>query len=136
MNKPFVVLNVTTGKYISYSDSQGEFSFNDGSADINSAIIWELERDFEQGALGIGGEEDMVGYEDGVRHEFKKVYVQVIKTIVPVVEDLPIVEHITARNKTIYGVIRKDITVEQARVLDPYTFPKDGGFFIRQKNDK
>lgn len=60
--------------------------------------------------------------------------VQVFRTIVPIaVESLEIVEHITARNKVIRGVIRKDVTAAQAKAIDPYTFPKDGGYFIREK---
>ena len=47
--------------------------------------------------------------------------------------DLPIVEHITQKGKTLKGIIRMDLTKEQAQAIDPYTFRKDGGFFIRDK---
>lgn len=45
----------------------------------------------------------------------------------------PIVEHVTARGKTIRGVIRNDLTKEQAKAIDPFTFRKDGGWFIRER---
>lgn len=60
--------------------------------------------------------------------------VQVFVTIVPIAEEsLEIVEHKTARDKIIRGVIRKDVTAARAKAIDPYTFPKDGGYFIREK---
>ena len=43
------------------------------------------------------------------------------------------VEHTTGRGKTIRGIVRKDITVQEAKQIDPHTFRKDGGFFIREK---
>lgn len=42
-----------------------------------------------------------------------------------------IVEHVTQKGKTIRGVIRTDLTKDQAQQVDPYTWKKDGGFFIR-----
>lgn len=44
-----------------------------------------------------------------------------------------IVEHTTKRGKVIRGVIRKGITEKQALEIDPYTWAKDGGFFIREQ---
>jgi hypothetical protein len=46
-----------------------------------------------------------------------------------------IIEHVTkqGKGKTIKGIVRKDITKAEAKAIDPYTFPKDGGFFIREK---
>lgn len=46
--------------------------------------------------------------------------------------ELPIVEHITQKGKKILGVIRTDLTKEQAQAIDPYTWKKDGGYFIRK----
>lgn len=48
--------------------------------------------------------------------------------------ELSIVEHVTGRGKTIRGVIRADLTKEQAQAIDAYTFKKDGGWFIREKH--
>lgn len=48
----------------------------------------------------------------------------------------PIVEHTTQHGKVLRGIVRKGITREQARALDPYSFAKDGGFFIREKHLK
>jgi hypothetical protein len=45
---------------------------------------------------------------------------------------LPIVEHTTTKGKVIRGVIRTDLTKEQAQAIDPYTWKKDGGYFIRE----
>lgn len=45
-----------------------------------------------------------------------------------------IVEHVTGRGKTLRGVVRVGITAEQAKAVDPYTFRKDGGWFIREKH--
>lgn len=46
---------------------------------------------------------------------------------------LPIVEHQTKR-RLLRGVIARDLTKEQAEAIDPYTFKKDGGWFIREKH--
>jgi hypothetical protein len=46
----------------------------------------------------------------------------------------PLVTHITSKGKEIKGVIRTDLTLDQAKSIDPYTFKKDGGFFIREKH--
>lgn len=47
-----------------------------------------------------------------------------------------IVEHVTKNGagKTIRGIIRTDLTLAEAKEIDPYTFRKDGGFFIREKH--
>ena len=47
-----------------------------------------------------------------------------------------IVEHVTGRGKTLRGIVRTDLTLEQAKEIDPYTFRKDGGYFIREKHVK
>lgn len=44
-----------------------------------------------------------------------------------------IVEHVTRKGKTLRGVIRRDLNGHQAAAIDPYTFRKDGGWFIREK---
>lgn len=44
-----------------------------------------------------------------------------------------IVEYTTKKGKVIKGVVRKDLTIQQAKDIDPYTFKYDGGFFIREK---
>ena len=46
--------------------------------------------------------------------------------------NLPIVKHTTKRGKVIEGVIRSDIDHAQAKALDPYTFKKNGGWFVRR----
>jgi hypothetical protein len=45
-----------------------------------------------------------------------------------------IVEHVTGKGKTLRGVVRKDLTQDQAKQADEYTFKKDGGWFIREKH--
>lgn len=45
-----------------------------------------------------------------------------------------IVEHVTRKGKTLRGVIRRDLTQEQAKQIDEYTFRKDGGWFIRERH--
>lgn len=47
-----------------------------------------------------------------------------------------IVEHVTkgGKGKTIRGIIRTDLTYQQAKAIDEYTFKKDGGYFIREKH--
>ena len=45
-----------------------------------------------------------------------------------------IVEHVTKKGKTLRGIIRTDLTKEQAQAIDAYTFRKDGGWFIRDKH--
>lgn len=49
-----------------------------------------------------------------------------------------IVEHITAKGKKLRGIIRTDLTADQAKAIDPYTFRKkngagETGWFIRAK---
>jgi len=43
------------------------------------------------------------------------------------------VEHVTGRGKTLRGVVRTDLNGHQAAAIDPYTFRKNGGWFIREK---
>ena len=45
-----------------------------------------------------------------------------------------VVKHTTMKGKVISGVIRTDLTIEQAEAIDPYTFKKGDGFFIREKH--
>jgi 16S rRNA A1518/A1519 N6-dimethyltransferase RsmA/KsgA/DIM1 with predicted DNA glycosylase/AP lyase activity len=45
-----------------------------------------------------------------------------------------IVEHITRKGKTLRGVIRRDLSQDEAKQIDEYTFRKDGGWFIREKH--
>ncbi len=47
-----------------------------------------------------------------------------------------LVEHVTknGKGKTIRGVVRTDLTQDQAKEIDPYTFKKNGGWFIREKH--
>lgn len=44
-----------------------------------------------------------------------------------------VIEHTTKKGKLIKGFVLKEITKQQAQDIDKYTFPKDGGFFIREK---
>jgi predicted RNA methylase/superfamily II DNA/RNA helicase len=44
-----------------------------------------------------------------------------------------IVEHVTKR-RTLRGMIRRDLSEGEAKGIDPYTFKKDGGWFIREKH--
>jgi hypothetical protein len=50
--------------------------------------------------------------------------------------DLPIVEHVTGKGKTLRGIVRADLTQAQAKAIDAFTFKKDGGWFIREKHLK
>lgn len=50
--------------------------------------------------------------------------------------ELPLVEHTTGKGKTLRGVVRTDLTQAQAKEIDPYTFRKNGGWFIREKHLK
>jgi hypothetical protein len=43
------------------------------------------------------------------------------------------IEHVTGKGKTLTGIVRTDLTKDEAKEIDPYTFPKNGGFFIRSK---
>lgn len=47
-----------------------------------------------------------------------------------------IVEHVTKNGKTLRGIVAADITKDQAQEIDPYTFKKDGGWFIRERHIK
>ena len=50
------------------------------------------------------------------------------------IDNPQIIEHTTGKNKVIRGVVRKDLTVDEAKAIDPYTFKKDGSYFIREKH--
>lgn len=43
----------------------------------------------------------------------------------------PIIEHVTKKGKTLRGIVRTDMPREEAEKIDPHTFRKDGGWFIR-----
>ncbi|MEX3764477.1 LPD1 domain-containing protein [Paraburkholderia phenoliruptrix] len=45
-----------------------------------------------------------------------------------------IIEHTTGKGKVLRGIVRTDITGHQAKEIDPYTFRKNGGWFIREKH--
>ncbi len=45
-----------------------------------------------------------------------------------------LVEHVTRKGRTLRGVVRTDLTLDQAKAIDEYTFKKDGGYFIREKH--
>ncbi|WP_051327544.1 DEAD/DEAH box helicase family protein [Desulfatibacillum aliphaticivorans] len=50
------------------------------------------------------------------------------------VTDAPEVVHVTRKGKELRGVIAKDLSEEQAREIDKYTWKKQGGYFIRMKH--
>ena len=45
-----------------------------------------------------------------------------------------IVEYTTKKGKVLRGIIRTDMTLEQAKAIDPYTWKMNGGYFIREKH--
>lgn len=45
-----------------------------------------------------------------------------------------IVEYTTRKGKTLRGIIRTDLSLEQAKAIDPYTWKMNGGYFIREKH--
>lgn len=45
-----------------------------------------------------------------------------------------LIEHVTRKGRTLRGVVRTDLTLDQAKAIDEYTFKKDGGYFIREKH--
>ena len=56
-------------------------------------------------------------------------------------QDFPSITHTTKRGKTIHGVVDTSLTKEQAKAIDPFSFKKDDGWFIRdfrigEYNDK
>lgn len=48
--------------------------------------------------------------------------------------NLPEIEYVTGKGKTITGVIAKTLTKDQAASVDKFTWKKDGGYFIRMKH--
>lgn len=42
-------------------------------------------------------------------------------------------EYTTRKGKTLRGLVRKDLTMAQAREIDPHTWRINGGYFIREK---
>lgn len=49
------------------------------------------------------------------------------------IDGYALVEHTTRRNKILHGYVLQGITNQQAKLIDPYTFKKNGGFYIRQE---
>lgn len=45
-----------------------------------------------------------------------------------------IIEHTTKKGRVIRGIVRTDLDKDQAKAIDPYTFKKNGGYFIREKH--
>jgi hypothetical protein len=45
-----------------------------------------------------------------------------------------IIEYTTKKQKVLRGIIRTDLTLEQAKAIDPYTWKMNGGYFIREKH--
>ena len=47
-----------------------------------------------------------------------------------------IIEYVTkgGKGKTLRGIIRTDLTKEEAQAIDPYTWRMNGGYFIREKH--
>lgn len=43
-----------------------------------------------------------------------------------------IVTHTTTKGKELRGIVRTDLSAEEAKAIDPYTFKKDDGYFIRE----
>lgn len=48
-------------------------------------------------------------------------------------QGLPIIEHVTKKGKTLRGIVKTDWLQEEALKIDPFTFRKDGGWFIREE---
>ena len=46
----------------------------------------------------------------------------------------PTLRHTIAKGKDVFGWVLKDATDAQARAIDPYTFKKDDGYFIRERH--
>lgn len=45
-----------------------------------------------------------------------------------------IIEYTTKKGKVLRGIIRTDLTLVQAKAIDPYTWKMNGGYFIREKH--
>lgn len=72
----------------------------------------------------------------------KETVIQPPGTVAPASPEAPAeppapetVTHVTKKGKTLTGTIRKDLSLDEAKALDPYTFKKDGGYFIRAPAD-
>lgn len=48
--------------------------------------------------------------------------------------DLPTVQHVTTKGKTLTGVVWKAPSLFAAKAIDKFTFKKDGGYFIREQH--
>lgn len=45
-----------------------------------------------------------------------------------------IIEYTTKKGKVLRGIIRLDLTLAEAKAIDPYTWRMNGGYFIREKH--
>ena len=68
---------------------------------------------------------------NGVHPVHAETYIDMPEHMKPTGE---LVEHTTGKGKVLRGVVRADLTQQQAKEIDPYTFKKDGGWFIREKH--
>lgn len=112
----------------------------DGSLDEHKVIMGATDeanarevyqRNYAKGWTGLGGIAQMT------QDQFKAWVFDPTKTkqraaAAPATEGA-IVEHVTGRGKTLRGVVRTDLTQEQAKAIDEYTFKKGDGWFIREK---
>lgn len=52
----------------------------------------------------------------------------------PPAQNYEIIEYTTKRDKVLRGIIRMDLTLAEAKAIDPYTWRMNGGYFIREKH--
>ncbi|NWA11938.1 hypothetical protein [Pseudomonas gingeri] len=60
--------------------------------------------------------------------------VEQVPPATPGVEPPQIIEYKTKRDKVLRGIIRTDLTLAEAKAIDPYTWRMNGGYFIREKH--
>ncbi|WP_219097725.1 hypothetical protein [Pseudomonas sp. UMAB-40] len=95
-----------------------------------------------EAARGMGQHRLELGIYIKARKEAESVPVPAVNDPVidqPAVQGVPdaqhqIIEYTTKKDKVLRGIIRTDLTKDEAKAIDPYTWRMNGGYFIREKH--
>lgn len=101
--------------------SQSDREMNGGGRRTGPAVANEGARQMGQHRLELG------------------IYIKARQEAEPVPVEPPaalheIIEYTTKRGKVLRGIIRTDLSLAEAKVIDPYTWRMNGGYFIREEH--
>lgn len=95
---------------------------------LNDPAVTQAREAFENGDTEIEDYEAALDKAENASAPIEKIVGDKLET------NLPEVEHVTGKGKTLSGVVTKTLTKDQVSAIDKFTFKKDGGYFIRMKH--